>query len=169
MNSKKKGNSFEREISKKLSLWFSNKERDDLFWRSQNSGGRFTSRKKIGKNTKNQSGDITSTDSRGEIFINMFSIECKSYKQVDKWDLFLFKGLIKEWWEKLKYESEDKNCLLIIKENRKPIIIISCLKIMNILQMTPMIVFGDSLELGVYSFDKFIKEVDPNIIEKMEK
>ena len=73
-----KGGSFEREISSVLSLWWSNGTRDDIFGRSDSSGGRFTSRWKNGKSTANMAGDITFTDACGEPLIKAWSIECKT-------------------------------------------------------------------------------------------
>jgi len=73
-----KGGSFENEVARDLSLWWSEGQRDDVFTRSNASGGKFTARKKSGKNTINQSGDITSTDEEGMSFIKMFNIECKT-------------------------------------------------------------------------------------------
>ena len=39
---KEKGSSFERLVCKRMSMWLSKGERDDLFWRSAMSGGRAT-------------------------------------------------------------------------------------------------------------------------------
>lgn len=72
-----KGSSFEREISKQLSLWWTYGEREDVFWRSQASGARATQRKKQGKNTFGQVGDITSTDPISQPFVDLFTIELK--------------------------------------------------------------------------------------------
>ncbi|MBM3120244.1 MAG: hypothetical protein FJ006_12010, partial [Chloroflexi bacterium] len=57
-----KGASFERDISRQLSLWWTHGERDDVFWRSSMSGGRATVRAKKGQKTAYQNGDITATD-----------------------------------------------------------------------------------------------------------
>lgn len=73
-----KGGAFENEIAKKLSLWFTDGKRDDIFGRSDGSGSRFTSRWKKGKKTANQHGDITFADSIGEPLINIWSIEVKT-------------------------------------------------------------------------------------------
>jgi len=78
MSSKSKGGSFEREIAALLSLWWSDSERDDIFYRSQSSGGRFTVRKKVGKDTALQGGDITCSDPSGEPLIKKWSIEIKT-------------------------------------------------------------------------------------------
>jgi len=73
-----KGGSFEREVSELLSKWWTNNERDDIFGRSDGSGSRFTSRRKSGKDTANQAGDVTFTDSIGESLIKSWNIECKT-------------------------------------------------------------------------------------------
>lgn len=73
-----KGGNAEREVAKLLSLWWSEGERDDIFGRSDGSGARFTQRRKRGKDTANQGGDITFIDSDGEPLIKAWSIECKT-------------------------------------------------------------------------------------------
>jgi hypothetical protein len=73
-----KGGSMEREICVLLSKWWTDGKRDDIFYRSNASGGRFTSRKKSGKDTANQGGDVTFTDSIGEPLIKAWSVEIKT-------------------------------------------------------------------------------------------
>lgn len=73
-----KGGSFEREICVLLSKWWTDGKRDDVFGRSDASGGRFTVRKKAGKDTANMAGDVTFTDICGEPLIKAWSIECKT-------------------------------------------------------------------------------------------
>ena len=73
-----KGGCFEGEIARDLSLWFTNNERDDIFGRSDGSGGRFTSRQKKGKDTANMAGDITFIDSIGEPLIKHWCLEAKT-------------------------------------------------------------------------------------------
>lgn len=73
-----KGGSFENEIAKKLSLWFTEGKREDIFGRSDGSGARFTKRSKKGKDTANQGADITFTDILGEQLIKFWSIEVKT-------------------------------------------------------------------------------------------
>src|SRR3990172_3169984 len=72
-----KGGGAEREVSTLLSNWWI-EGRDDIFWRSDSSGARFTQRKKAGKDTANQGGDITASDSVGEKLIKNWNIEIKS-------------------------------------------------------------------------------------------
>lgn len=76
-NSKNKGNGFEREMCRKLSLWWSNGERDDLLWRSSNSGGRATMRSKKKKTTTGHYGDIAACDPCIQPLLDLCVIETK--------------------------------------------------------------------------------------------
>lgn len=73
----KKGQQWERETAKRLSEWWSRIGDDDLFWRTHASGARATSRKKVGKKTRGQVGDICATDSRGAKLIKCCPISLK--------------------------------------------------------------------------------------------
>jgi hypothetical protein len=73
-----KGGSFENEVCRELSLWFTNGERDDAFCRSDGSGSRFTKRIKKGKDTANQGGDISFCYPDGEQLIKIWCVECKT-------------------------------------------------------------------------------------------
>lgn len=72
-----KGSDFERELCKRLSRWWTDGERDDIFWRSSQSGGRATQRTKIGKTTFGSYGDIAAVDPIGAPLIKFFTIELK--------------------------------------------------------------------------------------------
>jgi len=125
-NGKSKGNGFEREISKKLSLWWSDGDDDALFWRTQNSGGRYTVRKKVGLQTDGQAGDIASTSPLSKPFTDAFVVELKAYKDINLWSIFTdAKGTLVDWWKKLRPEAvnDGKIPLLIVKENFKPILL----------------------------------------------
>jgi len=72
---KQKGNAFERKISKQLSLWWTAGKHDDIFWRTDTSGGRATVRK--GKRTYGQHGDICARHESGTALTELCTIECK--------------------------------------------------------------------------------------------
>jgi hypothetical protein len=74
---KGKGSSFERRICKTLSLWWTDGQRDDVFWRSSNSGGRATIRSRKSKGTFGQYGDVQATDPIGQPLIDLCTIELK--------------------------------------------------------------------------------------------
>lgn len=127
MNGKSKGGEFERFVSKQLSLWISKRERDDLFWRTHNSGGRYTVRKKQGKDTLRQEGDVTSVDSSVEFFTDNFYVESKAYKYINLWSLMKRKGTLYDWIMNYSELSNNSNkyLFLVAKENNKPIITVT--------------------------------------------
>ena len=73
----KKGPEFERKTCRDLSLWVSNGEFDDAFWRTASSGARGTVRSKSGKQTANAHGDIMYTRPEGAQFLNLVTCELK--------------------------------------------------------------------------------------------
>jgi len=74
---RQKGSNFEREMCKLLSRWWTDKERDDIFWRTSQSGGRATQRAKGGKSTYGSYGDIAAVDPIGAPLLKAFTIELK--------------------------------------------------------------------------------------------
>lgn len=137
MNGKEKGNSFEREVSKLLSLFLSEGKEDDLLYRTASSGARYTSRKQRGKETRNQNGDITSINPKADDFINSVNIEVKHYKDIGLWSLFTgsSSSSILEFWKQVKRDSEltSKLPMLIVKQNYKPILFLTNETMYNIL------------------------------------
>jgi hypothetical protein len=72
-----KGADFERSICKQLSEWWTDGKRDDIFWRSSQSGGRATIRGRAGKSTHGSYGDITALDPIGAPLLDLFTPELK--------------------------------------------------------------------------------------------
>ena len=72
-----KGSKFERETCVRLSLWWSEGRRDDLFWRSAGSGARAKVRGRRGKQTHGHHGDIVATHPHGEPLIDVLTLELK--------------------------------------------------------------------------------------------
>jgi hypothetical protein len=130
-----KGGSFEREISEELSLWFTQGERDDIFGRSDGSGGRFTRRKN--KGTESQAGDITFTDPEGWPLIQLWNIEAKTGyggKKRVKDEKGVVIARVQKQWDVLECIDSKKSVPFIIEAwgqclrdailtNRKPILI----------------------------------------------
>jgi len=121
--SKEKGSSFERLISKELSLWLTNNKRDDIFWRTHSSGALGTISKK-----QSQYGDIMSIDDLGKILTDNFNIECRHGKCIKVKDLiyqptkssmvqFLKEGIINA-------NTSHRRPLWIFRENGKLIMVI---------------------------------------------
>jgi len=72
-NGKGKGSSFERDIARKLTKWFSGQDKELYFWRSQSSGGLATI-----SGQANLGGDIVAIKEEGYKLTNKYSIEIKT-------------------------------------------------------------------------------------------
>lgn len=72
-----KGSPYERELCRKLSLWWTGGKRDDVFWRSSTSGAMATTRGKKGKKTEGHASDISSTHPSSAAFTDLLAIEAK--------------------------------------------------------------------------------------------
>lgn len=128
---KNKGSEFERKIAKKLSLWWTEEKRDDIFWLTAGSGARATVRAKNGVETKYQYGDISFIDPEGKSLVDYFLIELKT-GYPDLGIMLLIDGkqknpVLVKWWNKAENEKEfgkRKATILIIKRDYKhPIIV----------------------------------------------
>jgi|GEM_PF-1431471 len=138
MSSKIKGSRWERDCAKRLSLWLSDNERDDLVWRTASSGGRFTQRKKRGQVTCNQAGDLCATDPSVQYFFDYALVECKNgytqakTKKSSKAVISVLQAidrlettkdpLIFQWWDKAIKERDGsgrRRAMLIFKRDKK--------------------------------------------------
>jgi len=125
---KGKGAAFEREVSRRLSLWLSEGKRDDLLWRSAMSGGLATLQYRKDKINLTQSGDLSAIGEGAYEFCEKTFVECKHYQDLQIGRSIVNKtgGLITFWKivvrEARKY---DKRPLLIAKQNRYPTIVVT--------------------------------------------
>lgn len=182
MNSKNKGSSFEREVCKTLSLWWTqdnNEQYDSVFWRTSNSGGRHTVRKKKGKETKNQAGDICAVDPIGNPLIDAITWEIKiGYNDCSISD-FIDRGVKQPqysfWFAKLHQEFTGKTWALVHKRNRRETIIampsddLWKLKPINYSFMDRIEYQGDCQFFPCVSFvtlDEFLKKIKPKDVKK---
>lgn len=125
MSKSNKGSAFERLICKQLSLWWSG-DRDDLFWRSSQSGGRATQRFKKGKTTYGSYGDVAAVDPKGKWLLKAFTIELKrGYPKAIPGDLLDSNGsknLWAQWLLQARRSAEQarsKGWMLIAKRNHR--------------------------------------------------
>lgn len=77
MAKSKKGSKFERDMCKRLSMWYSHEKRDDIFWRTAGSGARATVRMKQGKMTADSAGDISALHPSGKRLTRLCIFELK--------------------------------------------------------------------------------------------
>lgn len=84
-----KGGQFERDISRQLSLWWTEGREDSAFWRSSQSGGRATQRAKVGKSTLNAAGDLCAQNAEAQKLLNIVVFEIKrGYQSISIADIF---------------------------------------------------------------------------------
>jgi hypothetical protein len=124
-----KGGEYEREFCKRLSLWWTVNEADDVFWRTSNSGGRATVRGRKGKPTSGHYGDVGATDERGKSFLRFFTVELKrGYTDSADWSMLIDKPKGAAWktyhqWfkkaEQNRRESGAKSWLLVVRRDRR--------------------------------------------------
>ena len=124
-----KGSQYERDTCKKLSLWWTqdlDKPRDDVFWRTSQSGGRATTRAKKNIKTAYSYGDVTFIDPIGKPFIDSCLVELKrgytnSISVLDFLDSGKATPLLYKWYEKGDGERElakRKYAIIIFRRDR---------------------------------------------------
>lgn len=125
-----KGADFERDICKELSLWWTNGERDDVFWRTAGSGGRATNRAKQGQNTAGAYGDLTNTDAEGEVLLKLCCFELKrGYGKFDVLDLLEKRNTphkLQSFWQQAVKSTFDAGAyypIVLFKRDRKPVMV----------------------------------------------
>lgn len=175
-NNKEKGNKFEREISRKLSLWISEGARDDIFWRTAGSGAMATNRFKKKVDTEHNEGDLKCDHPDYAWFLNKIYTELK--RGYAHWgglgELLKFQlnkdGLWSEWND-IKKVGRGKKGMLIWKGDRQPISIISDLAIFqscrNVIQVKNCIVKSDPI--WIISWDDFTSINPENMRESLEQ
>jgi hypothetical protein len=181
-----KGSNFERVIAKQLSLWITDGKRDDVVWRTQNSGGRATFRKQKGRTLEGQYGDLTYTDPLAKPFFDECMVECK--RGYGKWSVLdlIDKGphaagqQLEKWLRKMEEDREAANvpyAILIAKrDQRKAVIVINdelVLKMKEWYGTMPSSVPSLLLELpgsmppyAVFSLKEFLDHFQPDFFSK---
>jgi hypothetical protein len=128
-NSHRKGSDLERRIAVQLSLWWTDNQRDDVFWRTSGSGARATTRGKGGKSTFNAAGDICFIDDIGKDLLRVFTFELKcGYKDANL-QRFIDSSahnIMLDWIAQAKRSAQAANSYfwaIISKQNRKETLI----------------------------------------------
>lgn len=107
-NKSYKGRRFEIWLATELSKWWTNGERDDVYYHTHDSGGRATKRTAKGKSTKGLHGDIHAVDPIGQPLLDLFVLECKNgYPRATLHDLLDKPNkAAKQTWEKWIEKAE---------------------------------------------------------------
>lgn len=130
MNTKQKGNNFERDMSRMLSLWWTGGKRDDAIWRSASSGALTT----VGKGRYlAHTGDFAATDGEAELLFKHVIIEAKrgysKYSVQDLVDVPEKSRATNPVWEMLTKlitacREQRKTGLLLWKKDRRDTVLI---------------------------------------------
>ena len=167
-----KGGSFEREVSKSLSLWWTKGESDAVFWRTSNSGGRATVRSYKGLKTMGQNGDITATNPIGQPLIDLVSIELKrGYNKATPMNCMETKNKNDTFFDFIKQSKRDAikgevpYWWLIHKRDRKGIMIYMPLEFKTMARITkPYCVFRTKeVDFIGMPFISFLEKVNPSL------
>lgn len=124
---KGKGSAFERYCCKRLSLYVTMGQRDDVFWRSAMSGGRATLQLRQDIINRAQSGDMTAIAPEGYALCDRCLFENKFYT-----NLAIPQGLLKgtghliNFWRSTQKAAAryGKAPVLIAKQNLLPVIVL---------------------------------------------
>lgn len=118
MNSKAKGCQYERDVSKTLSLWLTDGEREDVLWRSAGSGNRST----IADDHRAHAGDLMATTPEGYVLTEPTYIEIKRYKDLEIKKILKGTGKLFKVWNDTVEEARsfDKWPVLIARQDYYP-------------------------------------------------
>lgn len=183
---KSKGGSFEREMSRELSLWISNGKDNNLLWRSATSGGAATIRRKKGITTGLASahlGDMCAVGDNplGHKFVRTFHAEMKFYKDLKFSSLMRFEKKNKfgnrrkkepgvfDVWDVMRVTSS-RVPLMILKQNFCQVLLVLPVLIgEKITTLLPIMIFpGKNMYiflmndfLRCYSFERICETIKP--------
>ena len=117
-----KGSSFERDMSKELSLWWTNGESKNVFWRTHGSGAMGTR----GGNVA-ECGDMMAITEVGMPFTKKYHIEIRFSKALDLGDILYNlpnSGIVSFINESLlKAKHSNRIPILLFKEHKRPILL----------------------------------------------
>lgn len=124
-NSKRIGNSYEREIAKILSKWISGKNDPLICWRNVHSGSISTIAKKKGLSGDNTDGDFQCLNPVYQFMFDIFCFDSKCYKECNPYfinDKNMKSNSILNQWIKVCKEAGNKIPVMIcrIRDRKTP-------------------------------------------------
>jgi hypothetical protein len=171
-----KGSTWEREVSKALTMWLTGKPKPYVWWRMPSSGAMAT----ISEENKELSGDIMPLRPEGAFLTDKYSIECKIGYPSSSFHKHL-KGVkndeILDFWKQCNRDADlaDKKPMLIYKKKMHNALIgIECNDYEDKLYRLPSITMaftpeqaGDQSvpDVSFYDMTEFLKAVSPEDIK----
>ena len=179
-----KGSDFEREMCRLFSLWWTDRARDDVFWRAATSGGRATIRGQKGRATFGQYGDIAAVDPIGRPLLDVVTIELKcgysAFSIADlldrapgvtslQFELFLHQATAAAELAKTAW-------LLVVKRNQRPACVFFPAHLLwrfsALQESTPFLVLRDQSvpdQIAATTLTNFFKVVKPSAFLKKSR
>lgn len=181
-----KGGQFERDYCKDLSLWWTHNRRDDIFWRTSNSGGRATVRRRKKQGTFGQHGDIAATDPLGNILLERITFELKrGYAKdtcqdlLDKNEKMRIKPSKFETWVykaiQCQFRAGSSYWALVVRRDRKVIFVFMPLDLYRkLFDYTPVpsvrmafAIHDTPVEIAGVRWDEFKANVTPKMVKAL--
>lgn len=166
VNSKAKGNTFERNVSGALSSWLTDGKETRACWRSDSSGASATIWSRKGREQKYvqaNAGDIRKVAEKGEYpaldnFFETYVVECKAYKEIDFYPPF--GGTLVKFFEACIAEKKatGKKAVLILKGNNRKILYLHDTSAPHPDASPYFTLSYKDLQLTVYLFDDVVKK-----------
>lgn len=124
---KRKGGRYERSLCKRLSLWWSELEREDLFDRSSGSGSSATVNSRRGKQMTQRAGDISANGREGSSLLALFTVEAKHYKNLAVAQVvFRGTGKLVEFWKQTRKQTQPGRApMLVACQDRQPELLVT--------------------------------------------
>ena len=169
MTKQGKGSAFERSICIALSEWWTEGKQSAVFWRTSTSGARATTRRKAGKETAMQHGDVTATDPIGFPLIKLMTIELKRGYQkdsiqdlIDRSDDDSAQQTHEGWIDKAmtsQKASGAKSWIIIFKRDRRSTIILLPKKLFQKLMLYKSGYYGYDIgrTSSLFAFNTFLR------------
>ena len=187
-----KGQDFERQVCRTLSLWWTDGEDADVFWRNR------VRSTKQSPDAKHQLGDVTALKAVGAPLVERFSIEIKTgYSKTKKgtrtrnipWDLLDLldgkkdgKKTLLEFWKQCRKDAElsCKCPLLIFKRDfHEPVICLESSVLASVYDWigplnSDFLTYSrdngpdPDLFLVLYRLEDFLNEVTPDVIRRLK-
>ena len=192
---KGKGSAFERDICKKLSLWWSDGKLDDVFYRTAGSGARATVRGS--KRTFGQYGDVQATDPIGQPLMDVCTIELKRGYSASTLSDFLDRGpkkkdskvqlqtFIEQAITDARLRSSEGEWILMVKRDYKEVVLFTSYRlILSLLShfwqgqriwkhklfpsmLLNMSILGKNRRIYICTLNWFLDHVDPEDVKKL--
>lgn len=182
-----KGRRFELWLATELSQWWTNGERDDVFYHTHDSGGRATRRHAKGKKTYGLYGDIHAVDPVGKPLMDLVVIECKrGYNQATIADLLdkparAAKQAYEKWIAKAREDAKAAGVpywLLIHKRDKRESLVVIPTELeericqyggLSIYPPYPELFFIDKggISVTMTTLSDFFSQVTPEQIDKV--